>query len=197
MTNNDMAPFSASQRNGHYNVIANCDFEGGRAAATLSNANTLVIGNRVRNCGALVDMQGRGRSNVYPGVVYEFYGNRLFDNRLENVPVLASWNQPCAAGPERPMTQIARNQAQGLQAILTTDRARPQPVDRIEVFENDLAGDELPQIRIRRDAAELIRDLTIFDNRLAGKPRPILVDWENQPLQAPGVTVRENAIREP
>jgi len=194
MTNNDMACFSPTQRNAQYVVIAGCEFRMGRAAATLSNSNTLMVGNRVQGTGALMDMQGRGRSSVERGVAYEFYGNRLLDNALADVKVLSAWNFPCPSFGDRPVNRIAGNRATGLETILATDARGSFPVENIVVEGNELAGKATPQVVVRRESRDLVRRIAVKNNRLGGEPRDLVVDYQKKPIEVPGITLDGNRV---
>lgn len=191
MTNNDMACFSPTQRNARYIVIAGCEFRAGRAAATLSNANTLLVDNDAQGVAAFMDMHGRGRSSIERGIVYEFYDNQILNNTLRDVKTLTSWNWPCASASDRSPNVVAGNRAGGLDVILANDPQRDVPLHGVVVRDNELAGVSRPQVRLRREAASLVERIEVRDNRLQGSARELVVDQTGKPLAPAGIRIRQ------
>jgi len=192
MTNNDMAPFSPTQRNAQYVVIDGNHFHGGRSGVNLSSSNCLVADNRAEGLPKFFTQHGRPRSNTRRGVIYEIYGNRVLGNTLTDVPVFTSWAMPCRSFGERPANLIAANRATGLDVILTHDApGRRDPLENIVIRDNRLSGQDRPQVRLDPAAGELIRDVVVASNELSGTPRPIIANLAGEPAAFSGVGYTE------
>ncbi len=191
MTNNDMAPFSPTQRTAQYVVIADNHFHGGRSAVNLSSSNCLVADNRAEGMQKFFSQHGRPRSNTERGITYEICGNRVLGNILTDVGTLSAWAMPCRSFGDRPANLIAGNQATGLDVILTHDSPnRRDPLENIVIRDNQLLGQQRPQVRLDPAATELIRDILITSNRLSGAPRPVIANLAGEPATFAGVSER-------
>jgi hypothetical protein len=188
MTNNDMAPFSPTQRTAQYVVIANNHFHGGKSAVNLSSSNCLVANNRAEGPQKFFSQHGRPRSNTERGVTYEVYGNRVLRNTLTDVGTLSAWAMPCRSFGQRPANLIVGNRASGLDVILTHDSPnRREPLENIVIRDNQLSGQRRPQVRLDPAADELIGDIVIASNELSGEPRPVVANLDGEPAAFTGV----------
>ncbi len=192
MTNNDMAPFSPTQRNAQFIVIAGNNFHGGNSAVNLSSSNCLVINNKAKDLKTFFTQHGRPKSNVQRGITYEIYGNSILQNELEGVSVFSAWAMPCRSFGKRSPNVIAGNNAKGLDLILTHDFNRPDYLENIVIRKNKFAGTKFqPQIRLNPKADRLINNIVVQSNKLLGTPRPFISDRNGKAAKFKGIIVAD------
>lgn len=205
-TNNDMAPYSASQRTCQYVVISGCTFAGpGREAVLITGANSLIVANQLEGSfGTFVHQQGRGQSNVLPYLRYRGSGIKVIDNRLRQVRTLALFSgdviQNDAFAPQ--ITEVRGNHAESAEALAAFDPVSPDAalfnrdsrIAGVEVRDNEVAGASLPQIRINATAADRLSDVHIEHNIFRGPGGHLLADLKGRPVQDAALDLHDNRI---
>lgn len=207
--NTDMNPtarmHSPVMRISRYVVVANNTFEGRNAAASENAvhtrdailgafADTLLVGNRVNNYSTFLSFQ----ANIMPAHNWPHFfpggGLRIIDNTLINVPNLlhGRWQlMPAVEGTENMVFE--NNKATGVDTLMTFDQLRG-PMHDIVLRKNRLSGPNLPQIVLPAENVGDIRNTLLINNIFEGKPRPMVVNENHKPVNAPGITLKDNSL---
>ena len=177
LTNDDMCHWSPdAQRSAQYVVIANSTMKGGGSAAlvSMSGANCLIADNVVAGLGTLVYCDGKP-SGIMPDTLrYQYYGNRIVRNTLQQVRTLLSvrgWYQGPTKTYDIGRHLVRENVATGLETILHLDPCHEGGrIEGIEVRNNRLSGP--CRVRITRPGVSGIR---LAGNALSGTAADRLV----------------------
>ncbi|OXU15117.1 chitobiase/beta-hexosaminidase C-terminal domain-containing protein [Sedimentisphaera salicampi] len=206
MTNNDMAPYSAFQRNSQYVVIHGNEFVGRKGVAmSLTNANTLISDNTASGeYDIFVYAQGRGKSNIVRNLRYNGSGYRIIGNVVENAETFLQLGRDIAQHTWHSfnMKNVVRdNNVRGNECFLkwspVTDPHYPDYylIENIEFRNNYISGEQMPQFIMDKDKRECMRNLEIYKNTFSGSRRPLKVTPKGEAVINPNIDFHSNTYK--